>query len=291
MRYAFAGFIVVWTSYTQSFSFRTNDVIAFVGGTDVVTAQQSGYLETLLTVYYRTFDLRFRNFGWEGDTVFAQPRDINFPPLEEHLRRAGATMIVFEFCRAEALEKHPVGEFKGAYSKFIARFTNQTSRFLLVIPPPFERGSELLPDLTQHNLLLAEYAHAIRQLGYPAIDLSRLSSVTENDGLQISPRGHALIAAEFVRQLGFSGPREPSASGAWADPSLEKVRHAIVAKNRLWFDYWRPQNWAFLGGDRTSVPSSRDHRDPKVRWFPAEMEKFLPLIAAKEREIRLLASQ
>jgi hypothetical protein len=64
----------------------------------------------------------------------------------------------------------------------------------------------------------------------------------------------------------------------------------VIAKNRLWFDYWRPQNWAFLGGDRTSVPSSRDHRDPKVRWFPAEMEKFVPLILAQESQIRQYAA-
>src|SRR5262245_3053141 len=90
------------TTRAQPLSFRTNDVIAFIVGTDVVTAQQSGHLETLLTIRYGSLNLRFRNFGWEGDTVFAQPRDINFPPLEEHLRRAGATAIIFQFGRAEA---------------------------------------------------------------------------------------------------------------------------------------------------------------------------------------------
>jgi hypothetical protein len=44
-------------------------------------------------------------------------------------------------------------------------------------------------------------------------------------------------------------------------------------------------NWAFLAGDRTEQPSSRDHRDQKIRWFPAEMNQFLPLIETKEREI------
>jgi hypothetical protein len=290
MRLALIVCLIASTA-TAQFAFRTNDVIAFLGGTDVVTAQQSGHLETLLTVHHPSLNLRFRDFGWEGDTVFAQPRDINFPPLEEHLRRAGATVVVFEYGRAEALEGRPAREFSTAYSKFISRFTNQTSRFLLVIPAPFERPSGLLPDLTKCNGLLANYIRGIRELGYPTIDLSHLSGINENDGLQISPRGHALIATEFVRQLGFAGSAKTSPLGTWSDPALEKLRQTIIAKNRLWFDYWRPQNWAFLGGDRTSVPSSRDHRDPKIRWFPAEMEKFLPLIAAKENEIRLLASQ
>ena len=54
----------------------------------------------------------------------------------------------------------------------------------------------------------------------------------------------------------------------------------------LWFHYWRPQNWAFLNGDRTEQQSSRDHRDPSIRWFPEEMKQWLPLVAAKETEIK-----
>jgi hypothetical protein len=82
-----------------------------------------------------------------------------------------------------------------------------------------------------------------------------------------------------------------SAGGAWSNPQFEKLRATVVEKNQLWFNYWRPQNWAFLGGDRTSQPSSRDHRDPKVRWFPAEMEKFGPLIREKEGEMERLAAE
>jgi hypothetical protein len=267
--------------HAQAFSFRTNDVIAFLGGTDVVTAQQSGHLETFLTLHYRAMNLRFRNFGWEGDTVFEQPRDFGFPPLEQHIKGTGATIIVCEFGRPEALEGHSSAGFAETYSRFLARFTNQTSRILLVIPPPFERASDLLPDLTRLNSVLANYAGAIRRMGYPTIDLSDLTGLAD-DGLQITDRGHAIIAAEFARQLGIDPAERQS-------PAFERLRRAVVAKNRLWFNYWRPQNWAFLGGDRISVPSSRDHRDPKIRWFPDEMEQFLPLISAKETEIRELA--
>jgi hypothetical protein len=280
---ALLAFFAACTTSAQPFSLRTNDVIAFLGGTDVVTAQHTGHLEALLSIHYRSLNLRFRNFGWEGDTVFAQPRDFGFPPLEKHLERAGATVIVFQFGRAEALNSHSPAEFADAYAKLLFRFTNQTSRFLLVIPPRFESVGGLLPDLSKQNLLLADYARAIRRLGLPVIDLSRVSGVTDN-GLQITARGHALLAAEFARQLGIDPPDFTSAS-------FEKVRQTVIAKNRLWFDYWRPQNWAFLGGDRTSVPSSRDHRDPKLRWFPAEMEKFLPLIAEQEKLILQQASR
>jgi hypothetical protein len=65
----------------------------------------------------------------------------------------------------------------------------------------------------------------------------------------------------------------------------------IRAKNRLWERYRRPQNWAFLAGDRVSQPSSRDWRDPNKRWFPEEMEQFVPLIEQKEKEIWELAAK
>src|SRR5439155_3356784 len=104
-----------------------------------------------------------------------------------------------------------------------------------------------------------------------------------------------LMAREIVSQLGFwprAGPLEADlATGILKPNSAERLREMIQAKNRLWFNYWRPMNWAFLHGDRTEQPSSRDHRDPKIRWFPDEMEKFLPLIEAKEKEIaRITAS-
>jgi hypothetical protein len=276
------AFLLFLVHHASAFSFRTNDLVAFLGGTDVVTAQESGHLEAWLTIQYHSLNLRFRNFGWEGDTVFEQPRDFGFPPLEQHLKNAAATVLVCQFGRAEALEQHSPQEFAIAYANFLARITNQTSRILLVVPPPFERATGLLPDLTKQNRLLAEYATAIRGLGHPVIDLSKLSGLTD-DGLQITARGHAAIAAEFARQLGANNARQNS-------PVFEEVRQNVIAKNKLWFDYWRPQNWAFLGGDRTSVPSSRDHRDPKIRWFPGEMEKFLPLISAQEIQIQRLAN-
>ena len=86
-------------------------------------------------------------------------------------------------------------------------------------------------------------------------------------------------------------PKMPAKDGLLDDPPNEQFRQLIIAKNRLWFDYWRPQNWAFLAGDRVNQPSSRDHLDPSKRWFPPEREQFLPLIEAKEKEIDALAAK
>ena len=306
--------LVAWCFATTSlfsaerlpaFLLHANDVVAFVGGSDVASAQFTGHIEALLVAKFP--HTRFRNFGWEGDTVFAQPRDIGFPPLREHLRRAGVTVLFLEFGRAEALsDRETVPRFVAAYETLLNDCAKLAPRLLLVTPPPLETGGGLLPDLSTRNASLAAHAEAIRGLArsrsLPVVDLflefggaSHVEPRLTDNGLQFTSRGHALIAAGFARQLGFGDwaarAGDPDRAGGWPEARWEKLRQIVIEKNRLWFNYWRPQNWAFLGGDRTSQPSSRDHLDPKVRWFPAEMEQYLPLIREKEEAMEQSAAQ
>ena len=244
--------------------------------------------------------VRFRNFGWEGDTVFAQPREYNFPPLADHIRKAGATIIFIQFGRMEAFAERN-REFRPAYERVLDTFSQITPRVVLVTPIPFERAPAPLPDLSHRNSELAKITTTIQEIGkerqLPVIDLfaalrKQDEKLTE-DGLQLAPKGQAIVALAFANELGIGLKNTPkfSDAGSWQDRQFEALRQVIITKNRLWFDYWRPQNWAFLGGDRIEQPSSRDHRDPKIRWFPEEMRKFEPLISQKEGEITALARQ
>lgn len=288
------------------FTLESGDVVAFLGGTDVAASQFTGHLETLLTAKYRDSKIRFRNFGWEGDTVFSQPRDVGFPTLKMLMERERVSVIVFQFGRMESLGgRDGLPGFVAAYEKFLNECVQQTRRVLLVTPPPFEKSSSPLPDLSAHNSDLAEYNKSIRKIArqheLPLVDLfgelggrNHQEHLTEN-GLQLTACGQGKVAQAFVRELGFGKIAERAGKmdekGSWRDADFEKLRGAIIQKNKLWFNYWRPQNWAFLGGDRTNQPSSRDHRDLNIRWFPQEMEKFVPLIEAKEREINELAKK
>lgn len=288
----------------SAFALRSNDVVGFIGGSDVAAAQFTGHLETLLAVKFP--GTRFRNFGWEGDTVFAQPREVGFPSLTNYVKRADVTVLFLEFGRAEALNaRKTVPEFLGACEKLLNQFSQDSVRIVLVTPPPFEDAGEPLPDLSGRNKELAGYANAVRTLGqrrglrvvelFSEFGGAHASPRLTDNGLQFTPRGHALRATSFARQLGFGELAAAAGTideqGAWSNARFEELRRLVVEKNQLWFNYWRPQNWAFLGGDRTTQPSSRDHRDPKVRWFPAEMEKYVPLIAAKESEMEIVAAE
>ena len=283
---------------------HAGDVVAFLGGADVATAQHAGYLEALLAAKFRGLDVRFRNFGWEGDTVFAQPRDVGFPPLQAHLQRARTSVIVLQFGRAEAINGRAALPGLSPPIRNSSMNAQRRRRGSCWSHRPIRERRRMLPDLSARNAYLAAYVNAVRDLarqrGLPVVDLfselggesHREPRLTDN-GLQLTPRGHALVARAFARQLGFGDladhAGEPAENGVWPNAAFERLRQAIVAKNRLWFNYWRPMNWAFLGGDRTNQPSSRDHRDPKIRWFPDEMEKFVPLIEKKEKEIAELA--
>lgn len=283
---------------------QPGSVVALVGGADVAGLLESGHLETLLTLARAGDPPRFRNFGWEGDTVFQQPRDYGFAPLTDHLRRAAVTAAFLQFGRSEALgDRLDLEEFARAYRGLLDSFQALGMKIALVTPPPFEDGPAPLPPLSSRNAQLARIATAIRALAeernLACVDLFARLREREagvrltNDGLQLTASGHALIAVAFARELGV--PLSPAATrwnqqGEWLAPELEGLRGAINEKNRLWFHFWRPQNWAFLGGDRIEQPSSRDHRNPSVRWFPSEMEKFRPLIESRECEIATRAA-
>jgi hypothetical protein len=65
----------------------------------------------------------------------------------------------------------------------------------------------------------------------------------------------------------------------------EAARRQVLEMERLWFDSWRPMNWAFLTGDRTSVAYSRDWKDSSKRIFPQEMLDFAPLLDLADENI------
>src|SRR5690606_23543877 len=81
-----------------------------------------------------------------------------------------------------------------------------------------------------------------------------------------------------ARQLGVASD---------AVDSIDRLRKLIAAKNELWFDNWRPANWAFAFGDRTEQPFGQPVADnPALR---IELEEFKPLIRDADHAIHQAA--
>lgn len=299
--------------------FKKNDVIALVGGEDMVVASEYGYLEALITRALPDYHLRFRSLAWEGDTVFEQRRDLNFPTWEEQLDKIGATVVICQFGQMESLEgPAKTADFIDAYGKLVDRFSAGGKRRVILFSPfvfainvhPHAPDFDQAVRLIKQNETVHLYAKTIEEMAaahhanfVDAHEPSGDDTVrrTQRDYSHLDELGHRAFAyrVQILFEANFALPHDTAYDGAKNTGDLagremnqrereQPLLGLIRAKNKLWFDYWRVQNWAFLAGDRTNQPSSRDHRDPSKRWFPAEREEFIPLIEAKEKEIDAL---
>lgn len=281
------------------FELLPQDVVALIGGENLRVAADLGYLETLLDLAQGAKPFHVRSMAWEGDTVFEQPRPVNFGSWADQFRRVGATVLFVQFGQIECLEGPPgLDRFRAAYEALLAQFARTTRRIVLVSPSLFGRGSPLAPDLRKHNEDLRRYTQEIRtlaaRLGYLFIDLGTPVMAPDGftrDGLHLSTAGQWTAAKEIARQLeipGLSDLDAPTPEGAFPRPAYEALRSGIRRKNVLFSESWRPTNWAFLGGDRIEQPSSRDHLDRRIRWFPIEVQEIPALVRREEEKIEAL---
>jgi len=290
------------TPFPGKFELLQDDVVAFTGGEDARVGHEAGYLETLMSLWAPGRRVHYRSMAWEGDTVFEQPRPLNFGSWTEQFRRCGASVVVAQFGQLESLEgRAGLERFAAAYEALLAQFAKTTRRIVLVSPAPFGKAAPRAPDLAARNADLKLYADAIRDIaaknGYLFVDLSGPAMAGEGlsrDGLHLSAAGQWMAARETARQLEIPGVSDldaPDGRGTFRRDSLEAIRSAVRVKNGLWNHYWRPTNWAFLNGDRTEQPSSRDHVDRRVRWFPVEMQQFPALVKREEGRIETLVEK
>lgn len=298
------AFLLVLSAITHAHSFelKPNDVIALTGGSNIERTRFNGYLQTNLIAAKPELKIKVRNFGWEGDTVFEQWRDGgNYQNLDakraaaerrisaetgtdswrqqrdwrQQLKEVGVTVVLAQFGQMESLKgEAKLPQFIEAYEKLIADFADDGRRVVLVAPVPFDHQF----DSQRHNL--PAYTKAIEQLakrlGIPFVSLSSFNLLSANytqSGYQLDDGGHRLMANVIAKSLHL-GPI-----------TNEVVRKEVLEFERLWFDYWRPMNWAFLTGDRTNVPYSKDWKDTSKRIFPQEMQDFLPLLQQAEDNI------
>jgi hypothetical protein len=283
--------------------FKPNDVVALVGGEDMVVASELGYLETLIQRALPGHKLKFRSLAWEGDTVFQQARDLNYPTLEAQLDKIGATVVICQFGQSESLAgKEKLADFTTAYERTITQLVGGRKRRVVVLTPSCIVLKQSTPS-GEESLFepFFEYLQAEHQVAakfnLPIVECSNIPVIPHGgpwtrDPLHLNEAGHKLLTLQVAMALAsYEPPAGPTVTGERYRQSSDKLRQFVAAKNKLWFNYYRPQNWAFLAGDRTNQPSSRDHKDPSKRWFPEELEKFIPLIEAKEQEIWALVEK
>ncbi|TDU64277.1 putative membrane-bound dehydrogenase-like protein [Prosthecobacter fusiformis] len=273
------------------FEVSDQEIIVFTGQTNLVREQKSGELESALTHALAEKAPRFRSMAWEGDTVYEQWRDLNFGDWKGQLQAVGAGIVIAQFGQVESFDgKTRLAEFQSSYNRLLDQFSSSTPRLVLIGPMPFEKtDAPHAPDLTLRNDDVGLYANAVRdiakQRGALYVDLytplsERSSSqprLTDN-GLHLNEEGLRVVARLITSQLGVSISE--------AD-DLTALKAAIVEKNRLWFDCWRPANWSFVYGDRvTQMFGKPSENAPSLR---ESFESYKPLIATHDAHILAIA--
>jgi mono/diheme cytochrome c family protein/glucose/arabinose dehydrogenase len=266
------------------FSLGQDEVVVFIGQENLVREAKSGAIESRLASAYAAKNPVFRSMAWEADTVHEQWRDLNFGPWKGQLETAGATTLFVQFGQAEALQgQGGLAKFKADYHKLLDDLSRHTPRIVLLSPvgfmtstrPPDLRSPERLADLQAYATAVAEIA---QQRGLPFVNLTEAAKHHVSvDGLHLSEDGLAAIGQECARALG--PPESPHRS--------DGLRAAIVEKNRLWADCWRPANWSFVYGDRISQNYGKGFGP--VPSLKQNFEAYRPLVAAWDKHIQALA--
>lgn len=271
------------------FTLSGEDVVTFVGQENLVREQKSGELEAILASAFADKAPRFRSMAWEADTVYQQWRDLNFGKWGEQFEAAGTSVVIAQFGQMEALDgPGRLAEFTAAYHRLLDQFTTRTRRMVLISPMPFEKPmASSAPDLRQRNEDVAAYAEAVRaiasQRGAIFVDLVKpltpkaTGARFTDDGIHLNEFGLREVGRLIASEL-----------GAEAGPgNLEPLRSAIVLKNQLWFDCWRPANWSFAYGDRVNQRFGQAGGDAPA--LQVAFERQLPLVHAADDRIHALA--
>jgi putative membrane-bound dehydrogenase-like protein len=269
-----------------------NEVVVMIGQENFVREQKAAAFESRMLAGFASLNLRFRSMAWEGDTVYEQWRELNFGDWADQLETAQAGMLIIQFGQMEAFDGvERLTEFKAAYHRLLDQFSQQTRRVVLVSPMPFEKPlASHAPDLTLRNEDVAAYADAIRDIAKERslvfLDLFEALNQRVGDAPRLTEDGIHLT------QYGLKGVGELMASELGAPSTLsvemDALSELVLAKNKLWFDSWRPANWSFVYGDRVSQMFGRAAgKQPSLR---ESFEQRRPMIETLDEYIHQLVN-
>lgn len=271
-------------------TFEDGDTVVLLGNTVVERAQKYGHLETALTLASGKTDLKFRNLGWSGDTVFGTARSYFGPPqegfdrLKADLVELKPNVVIVCYGAVAAFDGEPgLAKFIAGYERLLGmiKASAEPREIVIVSPPPAESLGAPMPDMTEHNQRLTLFSKALgdlakkRKLHFGGLftSIGKSTGLTDN-GLHFTEKGYETIAPKFVHALGLT----PATGNQLQSEPASLLRETIIAKNKLFFFRWRPANETYL----------RLFRKHEQGNNAKELPMFDPIIAERETEIETL---
>lgn len=276
------------------FEFQDGDRLILIGNTVLEREQRYGSFEPRLALALGETKVSVRNLAWSGDTVFGHARSYFGPPEEglqrmaTHLEMLKPTVVILCYGSELAFERlGGLPEFLSGYRSLIEmiRAKSPGVRIIIATPPPLETLPPPLPDLAMENKNLSSLRDALRKFAGMQntffVDWFELMGglpkpgntaklLTEN-GVHYTREGYEKLSAKLIQGLGLKMPDAPS-------PTLESLRQAVIAKDTLFFNRWRPHNETYLFGFRKHEQGQN----------AKEIPMFDPLIAQGDEAIQKL---
>lgn len=248
--------------------FRDGDRVVFLGNAFFDRDQELGYLETELTRLWPDRDVRFRNLGKTGDTVWGdawakfETVAEGFQRRQELLVELEPTLILVAFGMNESFEGEAgLPKFLEGLDTLLDSLTATGARLVLISPTLHEKLPPPLPSPTEHNKALRLYRNAMakvaRDRGLAFIDLiqARIGDGSQRDqekswpetveGIHLNAFGYWRAAETLGRafsgdkidrgwslQVVVGGPSRATTSNLASVSDLERTEKGLRFRSR-----------------------------------------------------------
>ena len=264
--------------------------IGLVGNTLFDRMHEFGHLEALLQQAHPENELVLRNLSWAADEVDLQPRPANFADADQHLTAMKADVVLAAFGYNESFAgREGLPAFRERLTKYLEdikakAFNGKSAARVVLVSPIANENVKGVAAADRNNgnikayLKVMEEVAAEQKVGFvdafTATEKAMASpgnDLTMN-GAHLNEKGYQLFASTVFAQL----------FGKEAPKLDEKVRAAVVEKNRQHFFRYRPLNTFYYTGGRNRSYGYLD-------FLPA-MRNFDIMTANRDERIHALAA-
>ncbi|MEZ6134419.1 MAG: sulfatase-like hydrolase/transferase [Pirellulaceae bacterium] len=234
------------------------DRIAWLGGTLIERAQESGQFEAQWLARAPAAGLTLCNLGWSGDDVRSRARNV-FGDIQEGKSRrlrdldlAAPSLVVAAYGMSEALsDAISAAEFESELSVLVAAQIAAKRRVVLCRVPAIELddqapvGMDWPVLIERYNVRRQQLDDAITKVAQSAsqpvgvIDLPALKTSWFESGQYVSPQGYTQWSSSLAESV-FGGNSHLTQS------QLDKVATLARLANHQFFEMHRPQNETYL---------------------------------------------
>lgn len=197
------------------FQFRDGDRVVLLGGTFIERMQTCDFFEAIVTTALPHLNLKFRNLGWSGDTVWGDSRGVfgsrsdGFKRLLGDVKIANPTVILVAYGENEAYEGAAgLSDFEAGLETLLSELEKTGARIVLVAPRKHEVPPSGAPSPENYNADLVTYAAAMQAIArergaayVSLLDANPGEKLTEN-GLHFTFAGQLAIGRSLAKQLG-----------------------------------------------------------------------------------------